>query len=42
MVDLSRLTTEQRNPRTMNLDTMTPLQIAEAMNAEDILENIRI
>ena len=35
MVDLSRLTTEQRNPRTMNLDTMTPLQIAEAMNAED-------
>lgn len=35
MVDLSQLTTEQRNPRTMGLDTFTPLEIAKAMNAED-------
>lgn len=35
MVNLSRLTTEQRNPRTMDLDTFTPLQIATAMNVED-------
>ncbi len=35
MVDLSQLATEQRNPQTMELDTFTPLQIAEAMNAED-------
>lgn len=35
MVDLERLTTEARNPETMALDTMTPLEIAQAMNAED-------
>lgn len=35
MVDLSRLTTETRNPDTMHLDEMSPLEIAEAMNAED-------
>lgn len=35
MVDLSRLTTEDRNPATMNLDEMTPLEIAEVMNQED-------
>ena len=35
MLDLSKLTTEQRNPDTMELDTFTPLQIAQAMNAED-------
>lgn len=35
MLDLTKLATEQRNPRTMELDTFTPLEIAEAMNAED-------
>lgn len=35
MLDLSQLSTEQRNPQTMALDTFTPLQIAEALNAED-------
>lgn len=35
MVDLSQLTTEQRNPETLDLDTYTPLQIAQAMNRED-------
>ena len=35
MVDLSQLATEQRNARTMELDTFAPLEIAEAMNAED-------
>ena len=35
MLELSKLTTEQRNPLTMDLDTMTPLQIAQAMNDED-------
>lgn len=35
MLDLSQLTTEQRNPLTMDLDTFTPLQIAQTMNAED-------
>lgn len=37
MVDLSKLSTEKRNPRTMDLDTMTPLEIAAAMNADDFL-----
>lgn len=36
MVDLSRLTTENRNPATMNLDEMTPLEIAAVMNREDL------
>ncbi|MBO4278703.1 MAG: N-acetylmuramic acid 6-phosphate etherase, partial [Spirochaetales bacterium] len=35
MIDLSKLTTETRNADTMSLDTMTPLQIAQAMNRED-------
>lgn len=35
MIDLTKLATEQRNPATMNLDTFTPLQIAESMNRED-------
>jgi N-acetylmuramic acid 6-phosphate etherase len=35
MIDLSRLTTEARNPKTMDLDEMSPLQIAEIMNRED-------
>lgn len=35
MVDLDKLTTEARNPRTTNLDQMTPLEIAKVMNAED-------
>lgn len=35
MIDLSVLTTESRNPDTINLDEMTPLQIAANMNQED-------
>lgn len=35
MIDLTKLSTETRNPNTMELDTMTPLQIAQVMNAED-------
>lgn len=35
MVDLSKLTTEQRNPTTMNLDQMSALEIATTMNRED-------
>ncbi len=35
MLTLSNLLTEQRNPRSMNLDEMTPLQIARTMNRED-------
>ncbi len=35
MVDLSGMTTEARNANTMSLDTMTPLEIAAAMNKED-------
>lgn len=34
-VDLSVIDTEARNPLTMNLDEMTPLEIAEVMNRED-------
>ena len=30
-----RMTTEMRNPATMNLDTMTPLEIVTVMNLED-------
>lgn len=33
--ELAGLTTEQRNPRTMNLDAMTTREILEVMNAED-------
>ena len=35
MIDLTNLTTESRNPETMNLDEMTPSQIAAIMNKED-------
>ena len=35
MLDLSKLTTESRNPDTMALDEMTPLEIARTMNQED-------
>lgn len=35
MVDLSKLTTEARNPRTENLDQMKPLEIVTVMNEED-------
>lgn len=35
MLDLTSLSTESRNPDTMDLDQMTPLQIAEVMNRED-------
>lgn len=35
MVDISQLATEQRNPHTLDLDTFSPLQIAQAMNTED-------
>lgn len=35
MLDLTKLTTETRNINTMNLDCMTPLEIATIMNAED-------
>ena len=34
-MDLGRLTTEQRNPNTRNLDQMTSLQIVAAINRED-------
>ena len=33
--ELAGLSTEQRNPRSMNLDAMTTREILEAMNAED-------
>ncbi len=35
MIDLSKLTTESRNPDTMQLDEMTPFEIARTMNRED-------
>lgn len=35
MLDLTKLTTETRNKNTMNLDCMTPLEIATIMNKED-------
>lgn len=34
-MDLSRMTTEKRNAATMDLDRMTPLEIAAVMNRED-------
>lgn len=36
MVDLTKLATESRNHATMELDIMSPLEIAQAMNAEDM------
>lgn len=35
-LDLKKMTTEARNPNTMNLDIMTPLEIVTAMNREDV------
>jgi len=35
VLDLTKLTTETRNKNTMNLDCMTPLEIATIMNQED-------
>ena len=35
MIDLSKLITEERNPATLNLDEMSPLEIVTAMNRED-------
>ena len=35
VIDLTKLSTETRNPETMNLDQMTPLEVATAMNRED-------
>lgn len=34
-VSLDKLNTEQRNPKSMDLDKMTPIQIAELMNEQD-------
>lgn len=36
MIDLAKLTTESRNPRTMSLDEMSPLQLVSVMNQEDL------
>ncbi len=36
MIDLSKLTTEKRNEGTMNLDSMSALEIATIMNSEDL------
>ncbi len=38
MIDLTKLTTETRNPKTMDLDTMSAGDIVRTMNAED--ENV--
>lgn len=35
MLDLAKLSTETRNPATMDLDRMDPMEIAVAMNQED-------
>lgn len=35
MINLAKLTTEQRNEKTMRLDRMSPLEIAAIMNEED-------
>lgn len=35
MIDLKKLITEMRNPRTMALDHMTPIEIVTLMNKED-------
>lgn len=36
MIDLTKLTTEQRNSKSMNLDQMSALEIATLMNEEDL------
>lgn len=38
MMELTKLTTESRNPNTVGLDAMTPLEIVQIMNKED--ENV--
>lgn len=35
MIDLSKMTTESRNPKTMDLDQMSGVEIATTMNQED-------
>ena len=35
MIDLTKLTTEQRNENTMNIDVATPEEICRLMNKED-------
>lgn len=35
MLDLTKLTTEQRNPKTMELDSFSPIEIARVMNEEN-------
>jgi N-acetylmuramic acid 6-phosphate etherase len=39
MIDLKKLTTEQRHPDTFELDMMTPLEIITIMNQEDMKVN---
>ena len=34
-VDLKKLDTERRNPRTANIDTLSSLEMAKLINAED-------
>lgn len=34
-VNIKAMATETRNPRTINLDEMTPLEIVTVMNQED-------
>ena len=43
MTDLSKLSTEQRNPHSMNLDEMSPIEIAALMNEgdDDVVRAIR-
>ena len=40
MLDLTKFTTEQRNQSSMDLDTMTSLQIVTTMNDEDLREGV--
>jgi len=35
LIDLTKLTTEKRNPNTMNLDQMSTIEFVETMNKED-------
>ena len=35
MIELSRMDTEKRNERTMNIDTLPTREIVELINAED-------
>ena len=36
MIDLTKLVTETRNPNTMDMDQMTPLELVSVMNQEDL------